>query len=108
MKKILILSIGLGLLLFTGCGSSSSTTTETHTESGGTSGGTTGGTTDGSTSGEESIKACAVDGDTVVVDEGATCKDGSHTLSCQDNVVTYDGTFHAQTINMNGRTYTCN
>ena len=107
MKKILMLSIGLGLILFTGCGSSSSTKTETHTEGGGTSGGTTGGT-DGSTGGEESIKACAVDGNTVVVDEGATCKDGDHTLSCQDNIVTLDGAIHAQTINMNGRTYTCN
>jgi len=103
MKKILILSIGLGLLLFTGCGSSSSTTTETHTEGGGTSGGT-----DGSTSGEGSIKACDVDGNTVVVDEGATCKDGSHTLSCQNNVVTLDGSISAQTIELNGRTYTCN
>jgi len=103
MKKILILSIGLGLLLFTGCGSSSSTTTETQTESGGTSGGT-----DGSTSGEESIKACATDGNTVVVDEGATCKDGSHTLSCQNNVVTYDGAISSQTVEVNGRTYTCN
>jgi len=100
MKKILILSIGLGLLLFTGCGSSSSTTTETHTESGGTTG--------GQEEVAESIAACAVDGDTVVVDEGATCKDGSNTLSCQNNVVTYNGSISAPTVQINGRTYVCN
>ena len=102
MKKIVILSIGLSLLLFTGCGSSS-TTTETHTESGGT-----GGTTGGQEEVAETIAACAVDGDTVIVDEGTTCKDGTNTLSCQNNIVTYNGSIHAPTIQINGRTYTCN
>jgi len=96
MKKILIVSMGLGLLFFTGCGNSSTTKTETHTES-----------SEVAEAGE-SMAACAVDGDTVVVNEGSTCKDGSHILSCENNVVTYDSFMHAPTIQINGRTYTCN
>jgi len=97
MKKTLILSIGLGLLLFTGCGSSSSTKTETNNDRPAEQ-----------EEAREPVAACATDGDMVVVDEGTTCKDGSDTLSCNNNVVTYNGAISSPTIQINGRTYVCN
>ena len=127
MKKILILSIGLGLLLFTGCGSSSSSTPETHNESGARGNGAVDGAgrgndaVDGAVDGAgrgnavdgqqevgEILSPCPVDGNIVIVNEGSTCTDGNHIVSCQNNIVTYDNAIHAQTVNMNGRKYTCN
>jgi len=122
MKKRVILSIGLGLLLFTGCGSSSSSSTpETHNERGnGAANAVDGrGNADDAAAGRgnavggqqevgEILSPCPVDGNIVIVNEGSTCTDGNHIVSCQNNIVTYDNAIHAQTVNMNGRKYTCN
>jgi len=115
MKKRVILSIGLGLLLFTGCGSSSSSSTpETHNERGNGAANADdaaagrGNAVGGQQEVGEILSPCPVDGNIVIVNEGSTCKDGDHIVSCQNNIVTYDNAIHAQTVNMNGRKYTCN
>ena len=121
MKKRVILSIGLGLLLFTGCGSSSSSSTpETHNERGNGAANAVDGrgnaddaagranAVGGQQEVGEILSPCPVDGNIVIVNEGSTCTDGNHIVSCQNNIVTYDNAIHAQTVNMNGRKYTCN
>ena len=67
-------------------------------------------TTEGSeneNSHKSSLPACQVSGNTVLVDEGKSCKDGTHTLTCKNNKVTMDKSLTATTININGKTYTC-
>ena len=51
---------------------------------------------------------CEVSGDTVLVDEGATCKYKEHTAVCENNYVTVDNTFTGKQVKINGTTYTCN
>ena len=51
--------------------------------------------------------ACEAHGSNVSVKEGQTCTDSGHTLTCNAGKVTMDGSITAQSINMNGRKYTC-
>ena len=94
MKKIILASIGLSALLFTGCGGGSNSSDSSKVQD---------------TSNEQVVEtpACTVNGDTVLVDEGKTCKSGKHTLTCKDNRVTMDSSMTSKTININGTTYTC-
>ena len=55
----------------------------------------------------ENPKICAVSGNTVLVNEGTTCKDGSDTLSCKDNRVTLNNSITAGSIDINGKKYIC-
>jgi hypothetical protein len=96
MKKIAFLSIGLSALLFTGCGGGSSSSSTPATPS-----------TQQPTPTTNNSSACTIDGNTVLVDEGTTCTDQGHTLKCENSRVTYDSSISGATVNINGRTYTC-
>ncbi|RUM68848.1 MAG: hypothetical protein DSZ08_07500 [Sulfurovum sp.] len=56
---------------------------------------------------KETTKACAVSGNTVLVDEGTTCTNNGSTLTCNNGRVTLNGSISGQTININGKVYTC-
>jgi len=53
------------------------------------------------------ITTCPSSGNTVLVDEGTSCMDNSHTVTCHDNKVTVDAMITGRTVTLNGRTYTC-
>ena len=53
------------------------------------------------------VSACATSGNTVLVDEGTTCTNGSDTLSCSNNQVTLNGSITSTKITINGKVYTC-
>jgi len=51
---------------------------------------------------------CIDDGETLVVAEGATCTDNDHSLKCENGIIIYDSMIRSgDTIDMNGRKYTC-
>ena len=124
-KKLVLISLVLGTILFTGCGSSDSsssdnTFTGTITKNGVKhtcntevaynackDGDCSSCTNDAPTAAPVQNTACTVSGNTVLVNEGTTCTNGNDTLSCQDNKVTLNNSITGGTININGKTYTC-
>ena len=55
-----------------------------------------------------SVKQCQVNGNTVLVNEGETCKHETDTATCQNNIVTVDNSLSGKSVTINGITYTCN
>ena len=62
---------------------------------------------DAEAEGEKYASECKVDGDTLLVAEGATCKYDNHTAICQDNKITVDGSLTGEKVTINDTTYTC-
>ena len=62
---------------------------------------------DAEAEGEKYASECKVDGDTLLVAEGATCEYDDHTAICQDNKITVDGSLTGEKVTLNGTTYTC-
>ena len=90
--KILLSTAIIAILALTGCGSSSSDTPAKETPPTPTA----------------NNENCIDDGETLVVKEGQTCIDGEHTLVCENGTIIYDNMIRSgNTINMNGRKYTC-
>ena len=105
--------IGLSTLVWAmlvGCGSdSSSTKSETENGTEIEANETTSETKDEAETTETATKdACIVDGNSVVGTNGSTCKDGVVTVKCsEDSKVTINGMLTGNTVNLNGRVYSC-
>ena len=103
LKTGLVLS---AMLLLNGCGGGGSTTTDSDNNT--TPPVDNNHTTPPVDNNATSNTDCVTDGDTLTVAEGKTCKDGEHTLTCENGTISYDSMIHSgDTINMNGKKYTC-
>ena len=101
--------IGLSTLVWAmlvGCGSDSSST-KSETENG-TEIEANETRDEAETTETETKDACIVDGNSVVGTNGSTCKDGVVTVKCsEDSKVTINGMLTGNTVNLNGRVYSC-